>query len=77
MTQLKQLREILTETKKEIMGDVYNCQKDIDSLSSSKLNCVEFFEFKNTAQVFNNKLDAVHYIPEALKELGKSLMTDL
>ncbi|CAI2384761.1 unnamed protein product [Moneuplotes crassus] len=73
LTQLKQLREILTETKKEIMGDVYNCQKDIDSLNSSKLNCVEFFEFKNSTQVTNRKLEEVQYIPEALKELEERI----
>jgi ribosomal protein L30/L7E len=61
---------MIDKTKKEIMSDVYNAQKDIDTLKSIKLNSIDFYEFRNVMQGMINKVDALFYVPEAVKLLG-------
>lgn len=71
--QLKLLKTIIDKTKKEIMTDVFNAQKDIDTLKSIKLNSVDFYEFRNVMQGMINKVDALFYVPEAVKLLGNQM----
>lgn len=52
------------------MTDVYNAQKDIDSLKSTKLHSADFYEFRNDMQGLMNKVDALFYVPEAVRLLG-------
>lgn len=52
--QITVIKNLIENTKKDIMTDVYTGQKDIDQLKSSKLDCLEYLEFKNHVQTFIN-----------------------
>lgn len=69
--QIKQLREIIEKVKKDIISEVFNSQKDIDTLKSSKLNSIEFYEFKNVFQGVFTKFESLIFLPEAVRTLGK------
>lgn len=54
--QVTLLTKLIESTKKDIMTDVYTIQKDIDHLKSSKLDSIEYYEFKNQTQNFVTSL---------------------
>ena len=70
LEQIKYLKEVIEKIKKEIMADVFNAQKDLDTLKSSKLNTVDFYEFRNITQAALNKFDTLNYLPESVRGLG-------
>lgn len=70
--QVKYLKNLIDKVKKDIMIDVYSTQKDIDTLKTSKLSSLEFYEFKTYTQSSISKCDSISYIQGSLQSLGKS-----
>lgn len=62
---------MIEKLKKEIMSDIYTIQNDIDCLKTSKLNALEYYEFKNYIQTWMAKYEYIPSIPGAIKAVGK------
>ena len=64
---------MIDKLKKEILSDIYTIQNDIDCLKSSKLNALEYYEFKNCVQASMTKFEYIPSIPGTIKSVGKLL----
>ena len=69
--QVKHCEEVIEKIKKDILNEVFDAQKDIDTLKSSKLNSVEFYEFRNLWQGIMAKFENLNFLPEAVRAIGK------
>ena len=80
--QIDTLRSLVETNRSEVTSSIYNIQKDMDLLKSSKLDNVDYFDFKSQAQSFmtsvtsgqwNNRLNDPN--PDSVNKSIKSLET--
>jgi hypothetical protein len=56
---------------------MYSIQKDLDTLKTTKLASLEYYDFKKTVQSNFSKLDNIDYLLQAFKSLEEQVYKDL